>query len=152
MCVCVCVCVCVNMVYVSDFILFYFSMFVCIYRWVGWKVLWLIKIFLWNVTKWGLFFKIVLLGGHTFLQSVLQCLDSIIKKRNQYQFWHYLMNFSGHLLFSPPSYLSIYLSIYRSNIYVCVCVCVCVCVYAVINLYFFLYIKQICQVNQGSLY
>ena len=35
----------------------------------------------WNVTKWGLFFKIVSLPAHTLLLSLLQYLDSIGKKK-----------------------------------------------------------------------
>ena len=49
---------------------------------VGWKVHSLTKILTWKVTKWALFFNIEPFEVYMLLPLVLQCLDSIGKKKD----------------------------------------------------------------------
>ena len=57
---------------------------------VSWKVEWLTKIISWNVTKWDLFFNLVL---YTLFPSVLQCLDPIDQKVHMMTTYLLLMSF-----------------------------------------------------------
>ena len=86
--ICVCVCVCMYMnVYINLYICIS-VLYIYIYistpthtcTRIGWKVHWMMKILSWNVTKWSLFFHIVLLVINTLFPSVLQRLDLISKK------------------------------------------------------------------------
>ena len=53
------------------------GMFVTSFYVARMKIHWLTEIFLCNVTKWSLFFNIVLLRDNPILCSLLQCLDAI---------------------------------------------------------------------------
>ena len=72
---------------------------------IGWKVNRLTYILPWNETKWGLLFNIASLVIHTFLLSILKCLDLIGQKSLWQRIWHPHMNFSVHELFSTSSYI-----------------------------------------------
>ena len=61
---------------------------------VGWKVHRLTKVIAWNVTRWGLFFKLVSLSVDTLLPSVLLCLDLFDKKNHQQKIDVMLLTFS----------------------------------------------------------
>ena len=68
------------------------------------------KINLWNRTKWGLFFNIVLFDVQRILISLLQCLDPIGQESNQQQICCYHRNFSPHphiVIYWPSTELSI---------------------------------------------
>ena len=68
------------------------------------KVNRLTKMLSWNVTKWGLFFNIILLVDQALMPN----------KFHQQQIWCHHIKFSASELLSLTSHLSIYLSIYLS--------------------------------------
>ena len=76
-----------------------------------------VKIFAWNVTKWSLFFNIVLLAVHTLLPSEFQCLDPIGLKYDPQQIWHQPMNFTAHphMCMCLYIYIYIYISLKMTN-------------------------------------
>ena len=72
----------------------------------------------WNVTKWGLFIKIVSFAVHILLPSVLQCLDpmgqKVINSKYDVIIWTFQpMNFSFDELFSPWTLQPINFSVYE---------------------------------------
>ena len=119
-----------------------------------------IYIYIWgNVTKWGLFFSIVLLMVHTHLSSVLQCLDPIDEKSHQYQIWYhqyelfslwaflpnhiYIIIFAAKVCkkmkntFDTSLYLYIYIHPY---IYIYIYILIYIYIYTSLYIYLYIYI------------
>ena len=86
------------------------TIYIYIYIRVGWKVHRLIKILSWNVIKWSLFFKILLFcDPHTFFYWCCSAWMPLVKKSS------IAGMMSDYKLFSPPSYIYIYIYILSST-------------------------------------